>query len=93
MLIINQPTWGVDAGAALAIHEAIMGLAQAGAAVMIISQDLDEIFVLADRIAVIAGGRVSEPVLTRDGTVESIGRLMGGGATASRTEPEMELAQ
>jgi simple sugar transport system ATP-binding protein len=93
VLIINQPTWGVDAGAALAIHEAIMGLAQAGAAVMIISQDLDEIFVLADRIAVIAGGRVSEPVLTRDGTVESIGRLMGGGATASRTEPEMELAQ
>jgi general nucleoside transport system ATP-binding protein len=45
---------------------------------MIISQDLDEIFVLADRIAVIAGGRVSEPVRTRDATIESIGRLMGG---------------
>jgi ABC-type uncharacterized transport system ATPase subunit len=80
VLVINQPTWGVDAGAALAIHEAIMALAEAGAAVMIISQDLDEIFVLADRIAVIAGGRVSEPVLTRDATVESIGRLMGGSA-------------
>ncbi len=48
---------------------------------VIISQDLDEIFVLADRIAVIAGGRLSEPVPTRDATVESIGRLMGG-ATA-----------
>jgi simple sugar transport system ATP-binding protein len=80
VLIINQPTWGVDAGAALAIHEAIMALAQAGAAVMIISQDLDEIFVLADRIAVIAGGRISEPVPTREATVESIGRLMGGTA-------------
>ena len=78
VLVINQPTWGVDAGAALAIHEAIMALAQAGAAVMIISQDLDEIFVLADRIAVIAGGRISEPVPTRSATVESIGRLMGG---------------
>ncbi len=78
VLVINQPTWGVDAGAALAIHEAIMALAQAGAAVMIISQDLDEIFVLADRIAVIAGGRVSQPVPTREATVESIGRLMGG---------------
>jgi general nucleoside transport system ATP-binding protein len=78
VLIINQPTWGVDAGAALAIHEAIMALAQAGAAVMIISQDLDEIFVLVDRIAVIAGGRISEPVLTREATIESIGRLMGG---------------
>lgn len=78
VLVINQPTWGVDAGAALAIHEAIMTLARGGAAVMIISQDLDEIFVLADRIAVIAGGRLSEPVPTRSATVESIGRLMGG---------------
>ncbi|HVY16653.1 MAG TPA: ABC transporter ATP-binding protein [Rhodopila sp.] len=80
VLVINQPTWGVDAGAAVAIHESIMALAQAGAAVMIISQDLDEIFVLADRIAVIAGGRISDPVPTADATVESIGRLMGGTA-------------
>ena len=80
MLVINQPTWGVDAGAALAIHEAIMALAQAGAAVVIISQDLDEIFVLADRIAVLAGGRMSEPVPARSVTAESIGRLMGGAA-------------
>ena len=78
VLVLNQPTWGVDVGAALAIHEAILALAEAGAAVMIISQDLDEIFVLADRIAVIAGGRVSDPVPTRQATVESIGRLMGG---------------
>jgi general nucleoside transport system ATP-binding protein len=82
VLVINQPTWGVDAGAALAIHEAIMALAAAGAAVMIISQDLDEIFVLADRIAVIAGGRISEPMLTREATVAAIGRLMGGGRAA-----------
>src|SRR6201996_1483574 len=85
VLVINQPTWGVDAGAAVAIHEAIMALAQAGAAVMIISQDLDEIFVLADRIAVIAGGHISEPVLTRNATIESIGRLMGG--TSSGPQP------
>jgi simple sugar transport system ATP-binding protein len=89
VLVINQPTWGVDAGAALAIHEAIMALAEAGAAVMIISQDLDEIFVLADRIAVIAGGRISTPVLKREASVESIGRLMGG--TSAATTPE-ELA-
>ena len=78
VLVINQPTWGVDAGAALAIHEAVMALAQRGAAVVIISQDLDEIFVMADRIAVIAGGRVSDPVPTGEATIESIGRLMGG---------------
>jgi ABC-type uncharacterized transport system ATPase subunit len=87
VLIINQPTWGVDAGAALAIHEAIMALAQGGAAVMIISQDLDEIFVLADRIAVIASGHVSEPVLTREATIESIGRLMGGTSSAVQEQP------
>jgi ABC-type uncharacterized transport system ATPase subunit len=89
VLVINQPTWGVDAGAALAIHEAIMALAGAGAAVLIISQDLDEIFVLADRVAVIAGGRVSEPVLARDATVESIGRLMGDGSAPA---PPGEMA-
>jgi simple sugar transport system ATP-binding protein len=77
VLVINQPTWGVDAGAALAIHEAIRKLADEGAAIVIISQDLDEIFALVDRIAVIAGGQVSEPVLTKDATIESIGRLMG----------------
>jgi ABC-type uncharacterized transport system ATPase subunit len=88
VLIINQPTWGVDAGAALAIHEAIMALARAGAAVMIISQDLDEIFVVADRIAVIAGGRISEPVPTGDVTVESIGRLMGGTAAPAPVEQQ-----
>jgi simple sugar transport system ATP-binding protein len=82
VLVINQPTWGVDAGAALAIHEAIRKLADEGAAIVIISQDLDEIFVLADRIAVIAGGQVSEPVLTADATIESIGRLMGAGSKA-----------
>jgi simple sugar transport system ATP-binding protein len=91
VLVINQPTWGVDAGAALAIHEAIMALAEAGAAVMIISQDLDEIFVLADRIAVIAGGRVSAPVPTREATVESIGRLMGGGSAVA-TSGRMAVA-
>ena len=89
VLVINQPTWGVDAGAALAIHEAIMALAAAGAAVMIISQDLDEIFVLADRVAVIADGHVSEPVFSRDATVELIGRLMGGGSAPA---PRGEMA-
>jgi simple sugar transport system ATP-binding protein len=78
VLVINQPTWGVDAGAALAIHEAIMALAAEGAAVIVISQDLDEIFAIADRIAVIAGGRLSEPVPTHHATIESIGRLMSG---------------
>jgi simple sugar transport system ATP-binding protein len=78
VLVISQPTWGVDAGAALAIHEAIIALATEDAAVVIISQDLDEIFLLADRIAVIAAGRLSEPIPAADASLERIGLLMGG---------------
>jgi simple sugar transport system ATP-binding protein len=80
VLVINQPTWGVDAGAALAIHDAIRALAQTGAAIVVISQDLDEIFAVSDRVAVIAAGRLSDPVPTHTVTAESIGRLMSGGA-------------
>ncbi len=83
VLVINQPTWGVDAGATLAIHEAIRECAAAGAAVLIISQDLEEILALADRIAVITGGRLSEPIPTREVSVEAVGRLMGGGGPAA----------
>ena len=78
LLVINQPTWGVDAGAALAIHDAIRTLADDGAAVIVISQDLDEIFALADQIAVLAAGRLSAPIPTDTATTETIGRLMAG---------------
>jgi simple sugar transport system ATP-binding protein len=93
VLVISQPTWGVDAGAALAIHEAIIALAQAGAAVVIISQDLDEIFLLADRIAVIAAGKLSEPIPVREATLEKIGLLMGGVSSGhGEAPPPMPLA-
>jgi len=78
VLVINQPTWGVDAGAAAAVHQAILHLARDGAAVVIISQDLEELFVLCDSISVIAGGRLSAPVPVAEASVEAIGLLMGG---------------
>ena len=58
-LVVCQPTWGVDAGAAAAIHQAIVDLAARGTAVMVISQDLDELLTLCDTIAVINLGRLS----------------------------------
>ena len=58
--MVNQPTWGVDAGAAATIRQALIDLARAGSAVLVISQDLDEIFEIADRIAVISRGQLSE---------------------------------
>ncbi|MDX6751532.1 ABC transporter ATP-binding protein [Geminicoccaceae bacterium 1502E] len=78
LLIAAQPTWGVDAGAAAAIHQALLDLAAAGAAVLIVSQDLDEILALCDRLAVINGGRLSRSLVTRDASIEEIGLLMGG---------------
>lgn len=78
VLVISQPTWGVDAGAAAAIYEALVQLAAAGTAIVLISQDLDEILLLCDRIAVIAAGRLSEPMNVKDATIETIGLLMGG---------------
>jgi simple sugar transport system ATP-binding protein len=78
VLVVSQPTWGVDAGAGAAIHQALMDLAKGGAAVVIISQDLDEIFEICDRIAVIAAGRLSPARPVGDVTIEEIGLLMGG---------------
>ncbi|MCW2246786.1 simple sugar transport system ATP-binding protein [Azospirillum fermentarium] len=78
LLVVGQPTWGVDAGAAAAIHQALIDLARGGAAVLVISQDLDELFVLSDRIAVLFHGHLSESRPTHHTTVEEIGLLMGG---------------
>ena len=80
LLVVNQPTWGVDAGAAAAIYRALAELAENGAAVVIISQDLDEIFLVCDRVAVIAGGRLSPPIPVKEATIEQIGLVMGGAA-------------
>jgi simple sugar transport system ATP-binding protein len=78
ILIVNQPTWGVDAGAASAIRQALIDLSRKGSAVLVISQDLDEIFEIADRVAVISRGQVSEARPTSALTREAIGLLMAG---------------
>jgi simple sugar transport system ATP-binding protein len=78
ILVVAQPTWGVDAGAAASIRQALLDLATQGAAVVVISQDLDELMEMADHIAVIANGRLSAPRPTAEVTVEELGLLMGG---------------
>jgi simple sugar transport system ATP-binding protein len=77
-LVVSQPTWGVDAGAAAAIHQAIVDLAARGSAVVVISQDLDELLTLCDTLAVINLGRLSKPMKVGEASVEQIGLLMGG---------------
>jgi len=78
VLVVSQPTWGVDAGAAAAIHQALVDLAAAGSAIVVISQDLDELRALCDTLAVINMGRLSPARPADKFTVEEIGLLMGG---------------
>ncbi len=78
VMIAAQPTWGVDAGSAAAIHQALLGLVEQGAAVLVVSQDLDELLTISDRIAVIFEGRLSEAMSVSEVTAESLGMLMGG---------------
>jgi general nucleoside transport system ATP-binding protein len=77
LLVIDQPTWGVDVGAATAIHQALLRLAEEGAGIVVISQDLDELMTLSDRIAVLAAGRLCEPMRRSEATAERIGLAMG----------------
>jgi simple sugar transport system ATP-binding protein len=78
VLIVNQPTWGVDAGASALIRQALIDLARGGSAVLVISQDLDEIFEIADRIAVISRGELSQAYPAGEMTYEAVGLLMAG---------------
>ena len=78
VLVVNQPTWGVDAGAAALIRQQLIDLARAGAGVLVISQDLDEIFEVADRIAVISRGELSEAKPADEVSREELGLLMAG---------------
>jgi ABC-type uncharacterized transport system ATPase subunit len=84
LLVVDQPSWGVDAGAAALIRQALVDLADEGSAVLVISQDLDEIFEIADRIAVIHAGELSEARPASAWTRDEIGLAMMGVASLDR---------
>jgi simple sugar transport system ATP-binding protein len=78
VLVVNQPTWGVDAAAAAAIRQALLDLAAGGAAILCISQDLDELMEISDRFGALNAGRLSDIRPARGLDVEEIGLMMGG---------------
>jgi ABC-type uncharacterized transport system ATPase subunit len=84
VLVVSQPTWGVDAGAAATIRQALIDLAARGAAVLVISQDLDELEEIADRIAVMFSGKLSPPLAAAKADRETLGLLMGGSSATPR---------
>lgn len=78
LLIISQPTWGVDVGASAQIRAEILALRDAGCAVLVVSEELDELFEITDCLQVMAKGRLSPVVATQQATVEQIGEWMSG---------------
>lgn len=78
VLLVAQPTWGVDVGAAAQIRSELLALRDAGCSVLVISEELDELFEISDRLIVMAKGRVSPAVPTRQASLDMIGRWMSG---------------
>jgi simple sugar transport system ATP-binding protein len=91
LLVVSQPTWGVDVGAAALIRRELLALRDAGCALLVVSEELDELFEISDRLVVIAQGRVSPPIAVADATIELVGEWMSGlwdrGAAAAPTAP------
>jgi simple sugar transport system ATP-binding protein len=84
LLIAFQPTWGLDPGATRFVIDQLIALRDSGGAILYLSSSLDEVLMLGDRIAVMYGGRLSQPVPRRDADIKEIGLMMAGaGAMAT----------
>ena len=98
LLIVSQPTWGVDVGAAAQIRGELLGLRDQGCALLVVSEELDELFEICDRLVVIAQGKVSPSVPTAQATTLMIGEWMSGlwdpaGAALATSSGETSHAQ
>ncbi|MBZ9764744.1 ABC transporter ATP-binding protein [Mesorhizobium sp. CA8] len=87
LLLVAQPTWGVDIGAASAIRRRLVALRNEGMGILVISEELEELFELCDSIQVIHQGWLSPPLVTRDTRPEEIGRYMIGAHSTARKVP------
>ena len=78
VLVVDQPTWGVDVGAAAAIRNALIALRGRGCAIVVVSEEIDELYQLCDRLMVLAKGRLSPTVGAHDLGLDELGRWMAG---------------
>jgi simple sugar transport system ATP-binding protein len=79
LLLVSQPTRGVDIGAIEFIHRKLIGLRDAGSAVLLVSAELEEVTALADRLLVIREGKIVGEVNPKVTSAEEIGLMMTGG--------------
>jgi general nucleoside transport system ATP-binding protein len=78
LLLLSQPTWGVDVGAAARIRAEVLTLRARGVGVLLVSEELDELLELSDVLVVIAGGRLSPPIARHEASIEQLGEWMSG---------------
>src|SRR5690606_14323107 len=77
-LIVAQPTWGVDVGASMFIRQTLIDLSRQGVAILVISEELEELFEISDRLCVLANGELSPAMPTHETNTENVGVLMSG---------------
>jgi len=87
VMIAAQPTWGVDIGASAEIRQALIDLRDAGVAVLLVSEELEELFEVCDKVAVMTQGRLSPVRAIRETDAEELGLLMGGSFVTSAQPP------
>ncbi|MEN9420251.1 MAG: hypothetical protein RI988_3872 [Pseudomonadota bacterium] len=87
LIVANQPTWGLDVGAVAYVHQQLLDACADGSAVLLVSEDLDEIFALADRIAVMHQGRLTPARPSAQWSLASIGLAMAGGEAGGTAGP------
>ncbi len=83
LIIAHQPTWGLDIGAVAYVQQQLIAARDAGAAVLVISDDLDEVMAMGDRVAVMHAGQLTDALPLKDWTREAIGLAMAGSTVAS----------
>ncbi|MFK4751726.1 MULTISPECIES: ABC transporter ATP-binding protein [Oceanospirillaceae] len=93
ILIAAHPTWGVDIGAATAIHKALITLRDQGAAILVVSEDIDELFLISDRIGAICDGALSPVKPTPQSSIEELGRMMAGDFSTPTSPPPTKTPQ
>ena len=88
LMIVAQPTWGVDVGASAVLRQTLLDLSRTGVAILVISEELEELFEISDRIAVLAAGKLSAAQPKAATNAESVGLQMSGlfNETAKPTE-------
>jgi simple sugar transport system ATP-binding protein len=88
IILANQPSWGLDVGATAYVHDRLMEAAGKGAGIIVISEDLDELFLVADQIQVISQGRLSLPMAVDEVDREALGLIMAGHGPQASTQED-----